>query len=144
MQSLSFTKRVVVLLFILIATGLFLICYYVYTSAVIKDYQDKQEVLIQRFFKGEFSNDSTKVFIVDKDYFAPRRDVSKQSINDKRLNDKEQRAEDELNRLFDIERDYMRKQYASGFALFFVVVCICIIVAGVLVRLIFRNAVRKG
>jgi len=141
-RSLPYTKRVFLLILLLGIAGIVLLCYRAYTNAVIRDYEERQNEIVMRFFKGEFSDEDAKVFIAEKDYTGPRRGKSKLSstVRSSNKSEKLQQAEDEANELFEVELAHLDQRNTIDYMLFFITLPIIILSLSCLFRLIFRNA----
>src|SRR5690606_17914930 len=50
----------------------------------------------------------------------------------------------ELDYLYGIEQKNAKRQYASIYVLVFIVISICTLIGGIFIRMIFKNAIRKG
>lgn len=145
MKNLSFTKRVVILLVLLTATGLFLLWYCYYTSDIIKDAQAKQNVIAYRFLNSEWTVDNSMLYVALKDdssgqYFLGK----KKSLDGEYISIEAEAVKNELDYLYGVEQKNIKRQYASGFAFVFIMLSMCTLMAGVFIRMIFKKAIQKG
>lgn len=144
LRSLSFKKRVIILLLLLIVTGLFLLWCSFHASAAAKDFQARQNVIAYKLLNSEWTADSSMVYVALKDssgqYFLGK----KKGLNGEYTVIGKSKVKSELDYLYGQEQKFWNMQYASIFALVFIAISICTLIAGVLIRMIFRNAMRGG